>query len=207
MKRQREKYNQGNANDRDYAEWLLAQRICDGVDIICIEDLHLEAMSRRGGRHKSGMNRGMRFIRHGAIIRKIKIVAARLGIRVVAVNPKHTSQTCYTCEYVGSENRKGDVFRCLACGRLDNADGNASACITQRGTGMKVPAGGGITLERREMGRTRKPPRLAHADPDPIRRPMAAGGREKQACNRPKTSSAMKHLGRYAYVTHVYSDI
>ena len=196
MKRQRDKYNQGNANDRDYAEWLLAHKICEGVDVICIEDLHLEAMTRRGGRRKKGMNRGMRFIRHSEILRKIKIVAERLGIRIVEVNAKHTSQTCYTCDYKDKENRKGETFRCLACGRLDNADGNASANVTQRGTGMKVPAGGGITLERCEMGRTRKPPVLVCAAPDAMRR------RENQACNRPKTSSAMKHLGKYAYVTH-----
>ena len=201
MKEQRDKYNRGNANDRDYAEWLLAHRTCEGVDTICIEDLHLEAMTRRGGRRKKGMNRGMRFIRHGTIIRKIKIVAERLGIRVVAVNPKHTSQTCYTCDHMDKENRKGETFRCGACGRLDNADGNASANVTQRGTGMRVPAGGGITLERREMGRTRKPPALAHADPDAARR------RERQACNRPKTSSAMKHLGKYVYVMRAYSGI
>ena len=201
MKRQRDKYNQGNANDRDYAEWLLAHKICKGVDVICIEDLHLEAMTRRGGRRKKGMNRGMRFIRHSEILRKIKIVAERLGIRIVEVNAKHTSQTCYTCDYKDKENRKDETFRCLACGRLDNADGNASANVTQRGTGMKVPAGGGITLERREMGRTRKPPVLVCAAPDAMRR------RENQACNRPKTSSAMKHLGKYAYVTHACSGI
>ena len=111
MKEQRDKYNRGNANDRDYAEWLLAHRTCEGVDTICIEDLHLEAMTRRGGRRKKGMNRGMRFIRHGTIIRKIKIVAERLGIRVVAVNPKHTSQTCYTCDHITGRGKHSGVAR------------------------------------------------------------------------------------------------
>ncbi len=195
MKRKREKYNRGNANDREYAEWLLAKKICECADVIYVEQLHLEAMSRRGGRHKKGMNRGMRFIRHYAILRKIRIIAERLGIRVVEVNPKHTSQECSVCGYTNKENRNGEMFKCVGCGHVANADGNASVNIIQRGTGMKVPAGEGMALERREMGRTRKPP--VCAVPDARRR------RENQACNRPKTSSVMKHLGMYAYVTYV----
>ena len=201
MKRQREKYNRGNANARDYAEWLLAKEICHGVDTICVEDLDLEAMTRHGNAGKRGLNRGLRYIRHGEILRKVRIVAERLGIRIIQVNPKHTSQECRVCGHTHKENRHGERFWCLACGHIDNADANASANIVQRGTGIKVPAGGGITLERREIGRTRKPPVLAHADPDAMRR------RERQACNRPKTSSAMKHLGRYAYLTPCHSGI
>ncbi len=199
IKRKREKYNRGNANDREYAEWLLAKKICEGVDVIYVEQLHLEAMSRRGGRHKRGMNRGMRFIRHYTILQKIRTITERLGIRVVGANPKYTSQECSVCGYTNKENRDGETFKCLKCDHMANADGNASANIIQRGTGMKVPAGEGIALERREMGRTRKPP--VCAVPDARRR------RENQACNRPKTSSAMKHLGMYAYVTCAYPGI
>ena len=202
MKRQRHTYNWRNANAREYAEWLLAKEICYGVDVICIEDLDIEAMTRAGNASKRGLNRGLRYIRHGAIFRKVRIVAERMGIRIVEVNPRGTSQECYVCSYTNRENRNGKRFLCLACGRIDNADGNASANIVQRGTGMRVPAGEGIALERREMGRTRKPPRLARTAPDAIQR-----RRENQACNRPTTSSAMKHLGRYAYVTRTDSGI
>jgi IS605 OrfB family transposase len=197
MRRQRDSYNWHNANARDYAEWLLAKEICHGVDVVCIEDLHIEAMSRKGNSGKRGLNRGLRYIRHGEILRKVRIVAERMGIRIVEVDPRGTSQTCCACTYKHRENRQGERFLCLRCGRLDNADRNASANIVRRGTGMKVPAGEGIALERREMGLARKPPRLAHAAPDAVRR------RERQACNGPETPSATKHLGRYAYVTRV----
>ena len=201
MRRQRDSYNWGNANARDYAEWLLAKEICCGVDTICIEDLDIEAMTRAGNASKRGLNRGLRYIRHGMILRKVRIVAERLGIRIVGVNPRGTSQECCVCSHTDRDNRKGERFLCLACGRLDHADGNASANIVQRGTDIMVPAGGGMTLERREMGRARKPPVLAHAAPDAVRR------RESQACNRPATSSAAKHLSRYAYVTRCNSGI
>ncbi len=201
MRRQRGTYNWHNANARNYAEWLLAKEICYGVDTVCIEDLDLGAMTRAGNASKRGLNRGLRYIRHGEILRKVRIVAERMGIRIIEVDPRHTSQKCCVCSHTDRENRKGERFLCLACGRLDHADRNASANIVQRGTDVKVPAGGGMTLERREMGRARKPPRLAHAVPDAVRR------RESQACNRPATSSAAKHLGRYAYVTRAYSAI
>ena len=195
MKWQRDSYNWHNANARDYAEWLLAKEICHGVGIICIEDLAIGAMTRKGNASKRGLNRGLRYIRHGAILRKVRVVAERLGIRIVEVNPRHTSQECCVCTYTDRENRRGERFLCLACGRIDNADRNAAANVTQRGTGMRVPTGEGIALERREVGRTRKPPVLVCTAPDAMRR------RERQARNRPQTSSAEKHLGRYAYVT------
>ena len=202
MKRQRAKYNWHNANAREYAEWLLAKEICHDVEMICIENLDIEAMTRSGNAAKRGLNRGMRYIRHGKIIQKVRIIAERTGIQIIEVNPCGTSQECRVCSYRHKNNRNGERFQCISCGRIGHADSNASANVIQRGTDVKVPAGGGMTLERRELGRTRKPPRLAHIDPDTM-----IWRRENQACNRPATSSVMKHLGRYAYVTHVYSGI
>ena len=129
IRRQRRAYNWHNANARDYAEWLLAGEICYGVDIICIEDLDIEAMTRAGNASKRGLNRGLRYIRHSAILRKVRIVAERLGIRIVEVNPHHTSQECHVCSYTHKNNRNGERFLCLACGRLYHADGNASANV------------------------------------------------------------------------------
>ena len=202
MRRQRKRYNWYNANAREYAEWLLAKEVCHGVDIICIEDLHIETMTRYGNSSKRGLNRGLRYIRHHSILRKVWVVAERLGIRIIKVeSARHKSGMLCVRAHGQGETGTSMCFLCLACGRIDNADSNASANIVQRGTDIMVPAGGGIALERREMGRTRKPPRLARTDPDAMRR------RERQARNRPKTSSAMKHLGKYAYITRCYSGI
>ena len=202
LARERARRNAKNAAERDYCEWMLAKEVCEGVRIICLENLNLEAMTRRGGSRKKGLNRGMRFVRHHQILRKIEIVAERLGIRVVRVNPAGTSQTCSLCQYADKESRKGKRFECVECRRVMNADGNASCNIISRGTDINVPAGEGMFLERRELsGRTRKPPTWVTAAPD------ATWRRENQACNRPATSSAGKHLGRYAYVTACYLGI
>ena len=196
LSRQRERRNQKNAAERDYCEWMLAKEVCEGVRIICLENLNLEAMTRRGV-GKRGLNRGMRFVRHHAILRKIEIVAERLGIRVVKVNPAGTSQTCSSCRHTDKESRDGERFECVECRRVMSADGNAACNIISRGTGINVPAGEGMFLGRRELsGRTRNPPTWVLAAPD-----GRTGRRENQACNRPATSSAGKHLGRYAYVT------
>ena len=58
-----------------------------------------------------------------------------------------------------------------------------------------VSAGQGMALERRESGRTRKPPTRVQAAPDGW-----TGRRENPARNRPAASSAMRQLGRSAYV-------
>ena len=39
----------------------------------------------------------------------------------------------------------------MACGNPDNADGNALANMVQRGTATKIPAGGEMTLQMREL--------------------------------------------------------
>ena len=200
MRRERDRRNQKNAAERDYCEWLLAKEVCGGAKVVCLENLNMEAMTRRGGLRKKGLNRGMRFVRHHEILRKIEVVAERLGIRVVKVNPAGTSKECSACRNEGE--RDGERFECASCGRVMNADSNASCNIMSRGTGINVPAGEGMFLGRRELGRARNPPTWVMAAPDGW-----IGRRENQARNRPATSSAGKHLGRYAYVTRVYPSI
>ena len=195
--RKRDRRNYKNACERDYCEWLLAKEVCCNASVICIERLDLEAMTRNGGNRKRGLNRGMRFVRHAEILRKIRIVAERLGIEIIEVNPAGTSTTCSKCQHMDGESRDGERFECTACGRVMHADSSAACNVVNRGTDINVPAGEGIALERRELGRTRNPPTWVTAAPDAVRR------RENQACNRPATSSAGKHLGRYAYVTCV----
>lgn len=71
--------------------------------------------------------------------------AALRGIRVVAVDPTHTSQECPRCGHTARENRKSQaLFRCQRCGFQHNADWVASINIAQRagsmGMGCRKPA-------------------------------------------------------------------
>ena len=117
--RKRDRRNHKNACERDYCEWLLAKEVCEGAGVICIERLDLEAMTRHGGNRKRGLNRGMRFVRHAEILRKIRIVAERLGIEIIEVNPAGTSTTCSKCQHMDGESRDGERFECTACGPGD----------------------------------------------------------------------------------------
>ncbi len=166
---------------------MLAKEVCENTRVIYIERLDLEAMTRYGGNRKKGLNRSMRFVRHGEIPRKIRIVAERLGVEIVEVNPAGTSITCSKCQHMDKESRDGERFECVACGRVMNADSNAACNIVNKGADINVPVGEGMFLERSELGRTRNPPTWVRAAPDADQR------RENQARNRPATSSAEKH--------------
>jgi IS605 OrfB family transposase len=55
------------------------------------------------------------------------------GIRVVKVDPRHTSQTCSRCGYQHRSNRRSQsLFLCRKCGYCLNADLNASLNIREK---------------------------------------------------------------------------
>jgi len=54
-------------------------------------------------------------------------------VRVVAIDPRHTSQTCSRCGYQHRSNRRSQsLFRCRACAYQLNADLNASYNIRDK---------------------------------------------------------------------------
>lgn len=58
--------------------------------------------------------------------------AKEQGIRVVYVDPKHTSQICSRCGHTKRANRNGRKFLCKACGYELNADLNGARNIEHR---------------------------------------------------------------------------
>lgn len=54
----------------------------------------------------------------------------RISFRTV--NPRNTSIECSECGYSDSKNRSGEVFTCLKCGHIKNADINAGVNIAGR---------------------------------------------------------------------------
>jgi hypothetical protein len=56
------------------------------------------------------------------------------GIAVIFVDPRGTSKTCRKCGHSSRSNRPNQSqFRCVKCNHQDNADGNASGNIADRG--------------------------------------------------------------------------
>ncbi|GEM_PF-687722 len=54
------------------------------------------------------------------------------GVALATVNPAYSSQTCSFCGYLDRDNRNGDRFHCLNCGRVLQADHSASLNLLQR---------------------------------------------------------------------------
>jgi len=59
--------------------------------------------------------------------------AQEAGVRVVAIDPRHTSQTCSRCSYQHRSNRRSQsLFLCRSCAYQLNADLNASYNIRHK---------------------------------------------------------------------------
>ena len=149
-------------NRRAYAECLAAKHICTDHNpgMVVFEDLSISGMTRRGrGRHKKGLNREMRFVRHYAVEMRVQNRAELGGIVVKHVDPAYTSQTCSRCGHASRRSRvTRDIFKCTQCDYIQNADVNAATNIGRRGLPTPPddmhgagPPEVGIPFVRREM--------------------------------------------------------
>jgi putative transposase len=63
----------------------------------------------------------------------VEYKAQARGIRVVKIDPRHTSQTCSRCGHQARNNRRSQsVFHCRSCGYQLNADLNAALNIREK---------------------------------------------------------------------------
>jgi len=57
--------------------------------------------------------------------------AKKVGIEVIKINPRYTSQRCHNCGSIHKDNRKNQSdFKCISCEHTDNADHNAAKNIS-----------------------------------------------------------------------------
>ena len=146
-------------NRRTYAECVAAKEICTAgrPGSIIFEDLKLSKMTRAGGAHKRGMNREMRFVRHHAIERRIRNRAEVQGVQLLYVRPHHTSQTCSRCGHRDGGSRvTRDMFKCVSCNYVQQADANAAINICRRGMPSAeydpgIPPEAGTAFVRRQL--------------------------------------------------------
>ncbi len=120
-------------------------------DLIVLEDLNLQGMSRKakakpdpdrpgvflpnGQSAKRGLNRSLRSAALGGIADKLEYKTKIAGDSLlIFVNPAYTSQTCGECGHCERNNRESQtVFHCKKCGMRMNADLNAAQNILDRG--------------------------------------------------------------------------
>jgi putative transposase len=121
---------------------VLSRRIVDSVQpgtVIVVEDLrHVRSRAKRRGKAARRRLHSWSFAR---LREFLTYKAEAKGCKVVAIDPRYTSQTCSRCGHVRRSNRRSQLrFVCRACGFELNADLNAARNIAR-----KYLAGGGIS--------------------------------------------------------------
>jgi len=119
-------------------------RISKNHAVIVLEDLQVRNMSRsaRGTvdepgikvAQKAGLNKAILDQGWGMFRRMLEYKQLWCGGMVIAVNPRHTSQTCPECGHVRAKNRvQQALFSCQQCGYSYHADVVAARNILARG--------------------------------------------------------------------------
>ena len=122
----------------------LSYNLTKNHSLVVVEDLKLSNMTRSSKgtiespgsnvAQKSGLNRSILRQGLGILQNFLDYKSLWYSSEVVKVNPKYTSQTCYSCGYRDKDNRKSQsIFHCLKCNYEDNADINAAKNILRLG--------------------------------------------------------------------------
>lgn len=105
-----------------------AKKLVAQHDLICHESLNVKGMT------KGNNARSIHDVGWGQFFQILASKAEWAGKRVVAVDPRFTSQRCRVCGHTEKGNRASQAnFRCLSCGHTENADVNAAKNILSLG--------------------------------------------------------------------------
>jgi putative transposase len=115
---------------------VISRQIVEGVDqggTVVLENLanirsSVKAKKRHGRRlHEWSFDQLKSFVTYKAEL---------VGVRVVLIDPRHTSQTCSSCGHKAKSNRRSQsLFCCRSCGFTLNADLNAARNIRAKHLG------------------------------------------------------------------------
>lgn len=127
-----------------------ARKLVNSHDLIAHENLNVAGMVR------GNLSRSISDAGWSSFIGILALKAADAGRRVVAVDPRYTSQRCNHCGHTEKGNRLSQSsFVCRSCGHTENADLNAARNIL----GRACPSG--VNVERLVHALPEKPPASA----------------------------------------------
>ncbi|MEM3852046.1 MAG: transposase [Methanomassiliicoccales archaeon] len=106
--------------------------------LIVAEDLTLLSYGRKTHRRVSkNIRRSLGAWAYRDWLNRLSMACETNRVRFEQVPPAHTSQRCHACGHIERGNRKGEEFRCRACGCTDHADVNAARNLLDRFYGYK----------------------------------------------------------------------
>lgn len=115
---------------RDFNHCLSKELATDpSVKVYVLEDL---TNIRRGKKKGKKFNKALSSWSFCELENFLKYKCEALGVQVVKVDPRYTSQTCSACGHCQKENRSGSNFFCLSCGHKEHADFNAAKNIRDK---------------------------------------------------------------------------
>jgi putative transposase len=132
------------ANTRKDYLHKVTNMVCKNHATICIEDLKVSNMSKsakgtaekhgKNVKAKSGLNKSILDQGWHEFRRQLEYKAKWNGGKLIAINPRYTSQKCACCGYIEKANRQSQAkFECIDCGYTANADVNAARNILAAG--------------------------------------------------------------------------
>lgn len=105
-----------------------AKKLVVAHDFICHEDLNVKGLGQ------GNLSKQIHDVGWGQFFQILAFKAEWAGKRVVAVDPRFTSQRCRVCGHTERGNRASQAhFKCLSCGHTENADVNAAKNILAQG--------------------------------------------------------------------------
>src|SRR6266511_271372 len=146
-KRHLRKLKRRKARFRKDADHVLSKQIVAAAEpgsTIVLENLK-DIRKRMKARRRTQIKRRMHSWPFASLKTKVEYKAEERGCTVVAVDPRHTSQTCSCCGHTARNNRRSQsMFKCRKCGYHLNADLNAARNIAAKyhASVGRLPAGG-----------------------------------------------------------------
>ena len=97
------------------------------------QDPKTQQWLRNGASAKAALNKSILEVGWGRLQNYLDYKLRERDKLLVKISPKHSSQECFACGHIASENRKTQaVFHCLQCHHCDNADINAAKVLKKR---------------------------------------------------------------------------
>ena len=106
------------------------KRICDGADLIAVEDLKVSNMVR----HPT-LARSISDASWSRFVSMLDYKAEKAGGYLIRVDPRNTTQKCSGCGKLVPKSLAARTHRCPSCGLVIDRDHNASLNILRAGIG------------------------------------------------------------------------